>query len=116
MKIVNLETFLKIPIGTVYSKYSPCVFEGLMIKRENSGIIDFFYVDLIGNIDSNHTGDFLFKCEEAERKGNSLKLDFEIMVRDAMYEKYQLFAVYEKEDIDNLIKALQGGFNNAYDK
>lgn len=106
MKIVNLEQFLKMPNGTVFSKYEPCYFNGLMIKDMNSGEIDFYYMSLIGNVDSTHTGDFFDKCEEAQKTGRSLKLDFDVIERNAMYNKNQLFAVYEKEDIEGLVKSL----------
>lgn len=109
MKIVNLEKFLSLPKGTVYSKYSPCCFEGLMVKDDNCNKNDFFYQDLIGNIDNTDTGDFFFKCEQAERLGQSLKLDFEVVSRDGMFERYQLFAIYEEEDLKSLIKILSTG-------
>lgn len=116
MRIVNIEEFMNLPKGTVYSKYEPCIFNGLMIKRENSGLIDFFYADLIGNVDCQDSNDYFDKCDEAQKSGISLKLDFEIMGRDGMFDKNQLFAVYEKYDVENLIKSLKGDFNNAYDK
>ena len=106
MKIINLTEFLKMPIGTIYSKYEPCYFSGLMVKDKNSGEIDFYYNDLIGNVDNENTGDFFDKCTEAEKSGKSLKLDFDIIGRDASYNKNQLFAVYEKEDIEGLVKTL----------
>lgn len=34
MRIVDRKTFLAMPIGTVFSKYEPCVFGNLCIKGE----------------------------------------------------------------------------------
>jgi len=107
MRIVNLTEFMKLPKGTVYSKYSPCVFEGLMVKENNSGEIDWYYQSLIGNLTDYN--EFFEKCHSY--KGESIELDFDIIGRDAMYDKGQLFAVYEKKDIENFIKCLQ---NEAY--
>lgn len=113
MKIINLETFLQYPNGTVYSKYQPCCFEGLMIKRDNCNKIDFFYSNLIGNIEDFNK---FFDESKPPFTKDAIKLDFEIMGRDGMFEINQLFAIYEDHDIDNLIKALKGGFNHAYDE
>lgn len=99
MKIVNLKQFLEMPIGTIFSKYEPCYFSDLMVKDKNSGEMDFYCMTLIGNVESDHTGDFFDKCDEAQKKGTSLKLDFDVTGRDAMFNKNQLFAVYEEEDI-----------------
>jgi hypothetical protein len=106
MKIINLKQFLDMPKGTVFSKYEPCCFTGLMIKDMNCGDIDFYYMTLLGNVDSNDTGDFFDKCEEAQKTGKSLKLDFDVIGRDAAYNKDQLFAIYEEEDIKGLVKSL----------
>lgn len=52
MRIVNRQTFLALPAGTVYAKYAPCWLESLHIKGESiqhSGTgewIDFYHQDL----------------------------------------------------------------------
>jgi len=92
------------PKGTIFSKYEPCIFNGLMIKDATIEF-DYFYQDLIGNIDANSTGDFFDKCEAAKNK--SVELDFNCTARDGLYEKNQLFAIYEKKDVENFIERLQ---------
>lgn len=107
MRIINLSEFIKMPKGTVYSKYAPCHFDGLMIKDDNcTNQRDFYYQNLIGNVENCSTGDFIQKCEFALLHGLSISLDFDVVERDAMYFEDQLFAVYEKKDIEGLIKCL----------
>ena len=44
---------------------------------------------------------------EFSQKINSLKLDFDICGRNGMYDDNQLYAVYEKDDIEGLINVLK---------
>ncbi len=106
MKIVNLETFLKLPVGTVFSNYIPQLFGGLKIKGESwPSNNDFLYQNLIGNIKCDHAGEFVEQCEAAENN-KSVDLDFYCMERNGLFDDNQLFAVYESEDLDKLIVRL----------
>jgi len=105
MKIVNLEEFRKLPAGTVFSKYEPCVFDGLMVKGDTWSH-DFLYQDLIGNIEADGSKQYFEKCEQMQA-GFSADLDFDCLERDGLFEKDQLFAVYEPYDLEQLIGRLQ---------
>lgn len=113
MKILNKKEFYKLPIGTVYSKYDPVCFDLLYIKGENlyggenGEPSDFFYIELISNVSCYNSNEFVDILEEAEEKGTSFDLDFESQTRDGMYDDSQLFAVYEKKDLEGLISKLQ---------
>ena len=104
MKIVNLTEFRKLPEGTVYSRYEPCYFTGLFIKGDTLEL-DYIEMSLIGNVKSHDTGDFLDKCEQPY--GNSIPLDFECYGRNGCFEDDQLYAVYERVDVEDLIKTLE---------
>ena len=106
MKIVNLKEFINLPIGTVFSKYHPICFDGLMIK--NNSILetmDFCYQNLIGNVKADNTDELYENCE----KRTMIELDFDCIERDGLFKEEQLFAIYEKHDIDALITALKTG-------
>lgn len=106
MKVVNLETFIKLPSGTVFSFYESNVFNGLMIKHTTiSGINDFLYLNLIGNINAFDSDEFFDKCKKLEH-GDNCSLDFETLDRDGLFEKDQLFAVYDKADVLGLMREL----------
>lgn len=111
MRIINLKEFLMMPKGTVYSKYSPHMFEGLMTKADNCNEIDFFYINLIGNLECPGSDDYADKSRAAEG-GARFNLDFDIESRDGMFDRGQLFAVYENDDLRGLIATLYHGINS----
>ena len=112
MKIINLSEFRKLPPGTIFSKYQPCIFDGPMCKQETAEI-DFFFETILNDVENDSTGEFIEKCAEME-KGKSHKLEVDALERDGMFDKCQLFAVYEKEDIEQLINKLKKCITEAY--
>jgi len=108
MRILNREEFFKLPEGTVYSEYDPLDFYGLFIKGEQLQS-DYVELELIGNLDYQDSDEYSETLEKARETGNSFKLDFESYDRNGMYSDDQLYAVYEKEDIEGLINVLKTG-------
>lgn len=106
MKIVNRIEFLKLPSGTMYSLYSPIVFDGLYVKFDsiNSTVgekyIDFLNISLTDSIDS---------MEELEKmeKGISIGMDFDCIGRNGLYDLDQKYAVWEKKDVQGLMDVLK---------
>jgi hypothetical protein len=107
MKIVNLQQFLALPGETLFCKYQPCAFGELEIKVENSGERDFLTQDIAGAIAFNDSGEYVDKLEAAREQGTSLPMDFDFPGRDGMFDDEQLFAVYERADVEALIERLQ---------
>lgn len=112
MKIINLEQFKKMPVGTIFSKYEPCIFQGLMCLKGH-GEVDFFYDDMLENIENASSNDFSDKCRAME-KGESFKLDFEYTGRDGFFEEGQLFAIYEKKDVIDFIYKLADSLTDSF--
>lgn len=104
MRIVNLETFRAMPEGTVYSKFVPDMFQGLMIKDE-TWKSDFNFQDLIGNIDAHNSADYDAKINQAMHE--NVEMNFNCIERDGFFEDEQLFAVYSKYDVASLISRLK---------
>ena len=113
MKIVNLEEFRKLPVGTLFMNYEPCIFGDLCAKGE-TWECDFLMEDITHEIDANDCGDFSQKLHEAEEKGTSVVMDFDCTSRDGMFNKNQLFAIYEKVDIEMLQDKLKRCVESAY--
>lgn len=107
MKIVDLEQFIAFAAGTLFAKYRPCAFEDLCIKGESiPETKDFFYqpiVDAVAAPDSGMWGNLLFESQET---GKSLVMDFNCESRDGCFEPAQLFAVWERADVEALIARL----------
>ena len=68
-----------------------------------TGAKDFFTTgNLAEQIEWNSTNDFLDSLDKALETGCSLPMDWEENGRDGLFEKDQLFAVYETKDISGL--------------
>lgn len=114
MKIVNRAEFLALPAGTVFSKYSPQNFGDLAIKGNSwpdSG--DFLYQDIACSIDASSSVDFGNKLEDAEEQGASIPMDFERLSRDGLFDDDQLFAVFERADVEALVVRLQSALDDS---
>lgn len=107
MKQMTLAEFVQLPPGTVFSFWEPCIATGLHVKGNtieqvafNSDTAnDFFYLPLLPEPDSlqDYGGPgFPPPCLPA------------LLHRWGMYDHAQLFAVYEPNDVRDLIAALSG--------
>ncbi len=106
MKIVDLATFRALPAGTLFSKYEPFFFGPLCIKGE-TWEYDFLVQDIADAIECTGSNDFGNKLDEAQITGASLTMDFDCQGRDGCFDKGQLFAVWERVDVESLIARLQ---------
>ena len=107
MRIVSREEFLKLPPNTVYSKYEPCIFSEIEIKMESLDTIDFFTQRIHDAIDAGRSYDetnILFRADET---GESFRMDFDSIGRDGMFNQEERYAVWEKEDVQQLIDRLK---------
>jgi hypothetical protein len=118
VKIVDLPTFLSLPAGTIYAKYEPCIFGDLHIKDESVAageVGTWWYQDLIPwfttSTDSLSYLDALDKVQAGEP---SPQLDYSSTSKDGLYEKDQLFAVFERRDVEALIERMQSALNDGY--
>jgi hypothetical protein len=115
MKIVNRETFLSLPKGTLFSKYEPCIFGDLCIKDE-SYENDFRYQKINSAIACNDTIEFSDKLFDARSYGTGLLMDFDDTYRDGMFDNDQLFAIWEQCDAEALLRRLDEAIQDAYDQ
>lgn len=108
MKIINRKAFLAMPAGTVFSTYDPSIFGPLTIKEETLPTNDFLEQQIADAIECNGGGDFCDKLDMAQETGASLAMDFYCLGRDGLFEPDDgLFAVWERADVEALIKRLQ---------
>ena len=119
MRIITRAQFLAMPAWTVYMKYEPCCFGDLMLKGEtlDNGKLehDFFCCALTDSLECEGDSDFFDTIDRATAIGESMAMEFDGYGRDGCYDPDQLFAVYEKADLEGLIAALLGALGE-YDK
>lgn len=115
MKIVTREAFLQLPENTVFIKYEsgrPLDIGDLMIKMQTLPIrhpvvtSDFIYKDLVA-VSAASSDDLLDAMVAAETEGKVLRLDGDSTSRDGLYDIYQLFLVFDSDDVAVLINSLQ---------
>lgn len=109
MVIVDRKTFLALPAGVVYSKYEPCVFGALEIKGDSTPSTeprDFFSQQIADAVDASGSDDMSNILFAAEKTGGSFSMDLDCEGRDGLYDEEQLFAVWERDDVKELIRRL----------
>lgn len=108
LKIVTKQEFLKLPKGTLFSKFEPYIFGDLAIKDDTLGTSDFFATYIADAVASDSVEDSWQRLDTAQQTGESLPMDFTEIRRDGTFEEDQLFAVWEPADVQALITELQG--------
>ena len=118
MRIVDRKTFLAMPEGTVFAKYDPSIFRELMVKfdsRPASGeMVDFYYASLTDEVDCSGSCERDGIMDLAEQDGVPFALHFNTQCRDGLYDADQLFAVWERDDVEGLIARLQSALVGGY--
>lgn len=116
MRIVDRETFLTLPAGTVFAKFGNAAgdpdhlyFDDVCIKEDTCGA-DFVVQDLTAQFEGWTGSDSHF--EELQRMSadtahESPPLDYDSASRDGLFDKGQRFAVWSVEDTRRLIARLQ---------
>lgn len=94
MRIVSRDELMKLPAGTVYQQWEPCVLGELMIKGE-TWETDWLCRSLSADI------------EYGERHEPSIELDTSFG-RDGLFKLEQQYLVYEPADIEIMVAKLTG--------
>lgn len=121
MKIVSRNDLFTMPEGTLFQEYEPQifgpleVFEGMVNNRTfangyvSEPVSDPSFEDVAG---SYELSDMLFA---AEKDGQPRPLVYgNNSFRDGCFEATQLYAVYEKQDVERLIAYLSQQLKRAY--
>lgn len=106
MRIINREQFLKLPAGTVYCNYKPTCVEELLIKSD-SLTNDWYYQDIALAVDADSSEEAHEMLYDAEHHGVHIQFNFYSEYRDGCFNDNQLFTVWDKEDVEALIKRLK---------
>jgi len=107
MRIINLKQFRAMPMGTVFMKYKPQLFEELQIKGE-TWEVDFLCSSITDEIESSGSDEETMILDKAEKDSSySIPMDFDCYGRDGCFEDDQLYAVYEEKDVLGLIQSLK---------
>ena len=125
MKIVNREEFLKLPPGTVYVKlggldksnmFLDMTHSELYVKDDNCRESDFYYYELYPWPENCVGYGDVIKTISAAIEGKPTDpLDIgKCVERDDLYDEFQFFGVYEKEEVERLVRLFQKCLATAY--
>lgn len=106
MKIVDFKTFNRMPAGTIFAPYTPCVLkERLAIKTDHGCEINY---PRYGNWMFNGVMPLEPWNLDCVFDEDSVRATFEIYDGDTNdYHDYKQFLIFEESDIDRLIQVLQ---------
>jgi hypothetical protein len=115
MRIVNRKTFMAMPVGTVFSQFEPNHFGDLEVfVGALSSCNDFLSARLTCEVDSSGSEENDRLLHNAVENGASFNLDFDTASRDGCFNDSQLFAVWERKDVEGLIERLQTALVDGY--
>lgn len=107
MRIVNRDTFISLPEGTVFCEYTPQMFGNLMVKGESIVWEDGNdYLELSLNDSINF--------EMLEIHSINIPMDFDGGGRNGCFKYDQLYAVWDRKDVEGLIARLNLSLMEAY--
>jgi hypothetical protein len=115
MRIVDRNTFLALPAGTLYAKYGDTkgtpnhlYFGEVRIKDGPRGTNDWWSVGFVDGFTSAHnSGDWADTLIRMATSGEEVTPDFETVDSDGLYDDGQLFAVFSPDDHKAMIARLQ---------
>lgn len=111
MRIVSRSEFMKLPAGTIYSNYEPCIFSGLHVTGGECGP-DFLTCNLLDTTADEESSDAHFAAVDRMERGEDVPLEFgESFGREGLFDNEMLYAVWSPDDIRGLsaflLKALK---------
>lgn len=110
MKLVDFETFVRLPAGTIFAPYKPtCLEDGLAIKVDegrdwdkSEGYFDSHSFNGVMSLEPWMDENCLFT------PGDQEPASFEIYDGDNNdYRDYKMFLIFEEEDVNRLIRVLE---------
>ena len=118
MRIVNKQEFYKMPEGTLFSEFKDYTFGHICVKNEtiisefrNNIPFDFFYTNVTyPYIESSDDIGYFDILEKMKNDNIEYPIDF-CLNRDGKFDETQLYAIWSKKDIKNLIKILKNSLD-----
>lgn len=111
MEIVDFETFVRLPAGTIFAPYKPCVLEEPLVIKVDKGCDlytptgeDMHVFNGVMSLEPWIDGLYCSLFELGDHESASFKI-YDGDNND--YKEYKMFLILEKEDVKRLIKVLQ---------
>lgn len=110
MRLVTLEELVKLPKGTIFTKYPLGVHE-MIIKDENVPTF-YFREQRLSDAEGDEDGE-LFDPDCITTTGKDFKIDLNYPDVDTSYNEDTLFIVYSQADVQAIIERLGKAVNDV---
>lgn len=116
MKLIGFEEFCRMPSGTVFAPWEPCIFKETLSIKVDAGWddphIEYCSHPFNGVMSLEPWIDPAY--DDFWKIGDQLDASFEIYDgADADYMDYKMFLVFEESDVDRMINALTWAKNGC---
>jgi hypothetical protein len=107
MKLLNREEFLKLK-DVLFCKYEPYNFDSLLIKGETGPFGDFYYKKLftLKELEEDDASQSYILAHQSFEESKEGPIDLDSWYRDGLYDKDQLFVVFDKTEVINISNQL----------
>ena len=107
MKLLNREEFLKLE-DVLFCKYEPYTFDTLLIKGETRAYNDFYYKYLfrLKESDNDDASQSFILANQSFEESKEGPIDLDSWYRDGLYDKDQLFAVFDNDEVKSIANQL----------
>lgn len=107
MKLLNREEFLKLK-DVLFCKYEPYTFDSLLIKGETRPYSDFYYKKLFALKESaeDDASESYILANQSFEETKEGPIDLDGWYRDGLYDKDQLFVVFDNEEVISIANQL----------
>ena len=111
MKLVDYKTFIRMPAGTIFAPYKPCVLEEELSIKVDAGreIDDEHWFNGV-----MHLSPWIDDYTGLWEVGDEEEAEFEVYDGDNNdYRDYKMFLIFDEKDVDKLIEVLQWAKNGC---
>ncbi len=107
MKLLNREAFLKLE-DVLFCKYEPYTFDTLLIKGETRAYGDFYYKKLfvLKESEEDDASESYILANQSFEESKEGFIDLDGWYRDGLYDKDQLFVVFDNEEVISIANQL----------
>lgn len=111
MKLVDYKTFIRMPAGTIFAPYKPCVLEEELSIKVDAGreIDDEHWFNGV-----MHLSPWIDDYTGLWEVGDEEEAEFEVYDGDNNdYRDYKMFLIFDEKDVDKLIEVLRWAKNGC---
>ena len=108
MKLVNFDDFCRMPAGTIFAPYEPCILKKRLAIKTDGGRPGPLYCHFLHIFNGAMPLEpWIDPDDPFEKVGDELPASFEIYdASNADYDDDTMFLVFDESDIDRMINAL----------